>query len=98
MSKRNTSNDRTHTFSDEALIKLDKVPRMERSKFVDKAVLHYPLEGVDYTEEQKEWVAEAMKIKCKLDTGKAKLIESDTIFTPEQEQRIKEIIKEMMGK
>lgn len=57
---RNTKNDRTHTFSNEALKKLDKIPRMERSKFVDKAVIAYPIEekhnkeSNPFTEEQQK--------------------------------------------
>lgn len=49
----------------------------------------------------KEWghkksenTSEAIVIKHKLDTGKAKLIESDTPFTPEEETIIRQWIKE----
>lgn len=67
---RSTKNDRTHTFSNEALEKLDKIPRMERSKFVDKAVIAYPIEKNER--------------------------EQGNIFTEAEEQRIKDIMKEVL--
>ena len=56
MTKRNTKNDRTFTLSKEAIDKLNKVPRMERSRFVDKAILYYLLEGGVFTQEQIEYL------------------------------------------